>query len=79
MIQKNAKVVKIDSYEDVPVNNEKALQKAVAHQPVSIALEAGGRDFQHYKSVMFQFSYCPIFFSIPNVFPVKCCLLINDV
>ncbi|WMV57063.1 hypothetical protein MTR67_050448 [Solanum verrucosum] len=51
--RKNAKVVKIDSYEDVPVNNEKALQKAVAHQPVSIALEAGGRDFQHYKSGIF--------------------------
>ncbi|KAL3321913.1 hypothetical protein AABB24_039500 [Solanum stoloniferum] len=51
--RKNAKVVVIDSYEDVPVNNEKALQKAVAHQPVSIALEAGGRDFQHYKSGIF--------------------------
>ncbi|MBT2946253.1 C1 family peptidase, partial [Vibrio anguillarum] len=32
---------------------EKALQMAVAHQPVSIALEAGGRDFQHYKSGIF--------------------------
>lgn len=54
-MQKNAKVVKIDSYEDVPAYNEKALQKAVANQPVSIAIEAGGRDFQHYKSVMFLF------------------------
>lgn len=57
VMQKNAKVVSIDSYEDVPVYNEKALQKAVANQPVSIAIEAGGRDFQHYKSVMFLFSH----------------------
>ncbi|KAL0432520.1 UNVERIFIED_CONTAM: Cysteine proteinase RD21A [Sesamum latifolium] len=31
--RKNAKVVSIDGYEDVPENNEKALQKAVANQP----------------------------------------------
>ncbi|KAF3655577.1 Actinidain [Capsicum annuum] len=51
--RKNAKVVKIDSYEDVPENNERALQKALVHQPVSIAVEAGGKDFQHYKSGIF--------------------------
>lgn len=50
-LQKNAKVVSIDSYEDVPENDEKALQKAVASQPVSVAIEAGGRDFQLYQSV----------------------------
>lgn len=49
--QKNAKVVTIDDYEDVPANNEKALQKAVANQPVSVAIEAGGREFQLYESV----------------------------
>ncbi|GAA0141450.1 cysteine protease [Lithospermum erythrorhizon] len=49
----NGKVVTIDSYEDVPVNNEKALQKAVASQPVSVAIEAGGRDFQLYESGVF--------------------------
>lgn len=48
--QKNAKVVSIDGYEDVP-NNENALKKAVAHQPVSIAIEASGRAFQLYESV----------------------------
>lgn len=41
----------IDGYEDVPANDEKALQKAVANQPVSVAIEAGGREFQLYKSV----------------------------
>ncbi|GAA0152351.1 cysteine protease [Lithospermum erythrorhizon] len=49
----NAKVVSINSYEDVPVYNEKALQKAVANQPISIAIEAAGRDFQFYQSGIF--------------------------
>lgn len=51
--RKNAKVVSIDGYEDVPENNEKALQKAVASQPISVAIEAGGRDFQLYQSGIF--------------------------
>jgi len=51
-LQKNAKVVTIDSYEDVPVNSEKSLQKAVANQPISVAIEASGRAFQLYSSVM---------------------------
>lgn len=56
--QKNAKVVTIDSYEDVPVNDEKSLQKAAASQPISVAIEAGGRDFQLYVSV--RHLYCRI-------------------
>ncbi|CAH9091402.1 unnamed protein product [Cuscuta europaea] len=51
--RKNAKVVTIDGYVDVPANSEKALQEAVAGQPVSIAIEAGGRDFQLYASGIF--------------------------
>ncbi|CAL9164373.1 oryzain alpha chain-like [Musa acuminata AAA Group] len=51
--RKNAKVVTIDGYEDVPENDEKALQKAVASQPVSVAIEAGGREFQFYQSGIF--------------------------
>ena len=50
-LQKNARVVSIDSYEDVPVNDETALKKAVANQPVSVAIEGGGRNFQLYNSV----------------------------
>lgn len=52
VMQKNAHVVTIDSYEDVPVDDEKSLQKAVANQPVSVAIEAAGRAFQFYDSVM---------------------------
>ncbi|KAL5650596.1 hypothetical protein ACJX0J_041405, partial [Zea mays] len=53
MNRKNARVVSIDGFEDVPENDEKSLQKAVAHQPVSVAIEAGGREFQLYKSGVF--------------------------
>ncbi|EXC17258.1 Cysteine proteinase RD21a [Morus notabilis] len=51
--RKNAHVVTIDGYEDVPENDEKALKKAVANQPVSVAIEAGGREFQLYQSGVF--------------------------
>lgn len=50
---KSSKVVSIDGYEDVPPFDEKALQKAVAHQPVSVAVEAGGRALQLYVSGIF--------------------------
>ncbi|ONK70324.1 uncharacterized protein A4U43_C05F32550 [Asparagus officinalis] len=51
--RKNAKVVSIDGYEDVPENDENALKKAIANQPVSVAIEASGRAFQHYQSGIF--------------------------
>ncbi|KAH7671969.1 Actinidain protein [Dioscorea alata] len=51
--RRNAKVVSIDSYEDVPVNSESALKKACASQPVSVAIEGGGRLFQLYQSGVF--------------------------
>jgi hypothetical protein len=51
--RKNAKVVTIDGYEDVPVNDEKSLMKAVANQPIAVAIEAGGRAFQLYESGIF--------------------------
>lgn len=50
-LQKNAKVVSIDGYEDVLPFDEKSLKKAVAHQPVSVAIEASGLAFQLYDSV----------------------------
>ncbi|CAL9071108.1 unnamed protein product [Musa textilis] len=52
-LRKNAKAVSIDGFEDVPTNDEKALLKAVANQPVSVAIEAGSREFQLYRSGVF--------------------------
>ncbi|KFK23231.1 hypothetical protein AALP_AAs59427U000100 [Arabis alpina] len=49
----NPKATSISGYEDVPVNDEQALMKAVAHQPVSIAIEGGGFDFQFYSTGVF--------------------------
>ncbi|KAK9135610.1 hypothetical protein Syun_014940 [Stephania yunnanensis] len=46
-------VVTINGYEDVPQNDEKSLLKALSHQPVSVAIEASGRDFQFYKGGIF--------------------------
>ncbi|XP_061368901.1 cysteine proteinase mucunain-like [Gastrolobium bilobum] len=51
--RRNARVVSIDGYEDVPENDEKSMKKAVAHQPISVAIEAGGRAFQLYQSGVF--------------------------
>ncbi|KAL3628197.1 hypothetical protein CASFOL_027243 [Castilleja foliolosa] len=43
-----AVVVKIDGYENVPKNNESALLRAVAHQPVTAIVAAGSPDFKHH-------------------------------
>ncbi|KAI3684454.1 hypothetical protein L6452_33678 [Arctium lappa] len=45
--------VSIDGHEDVPVNDEDALMKAVANQPISVAIDAGGSDFQFYSKGVF--------------------------
>uniref|UniRef100_A0A0E0DKY9 Uncharacterized protein n=1 Tax=Oryza meridionalis TaxID=40149 RepID=A0A0E0DKY9_9ORYZ len=50
---KGAAVVTISGYEDVPANDEQALVKALAHQPVSVAIEASGRHFQFYSGGVF--------------------------
>ncbi|KAK9152998.1 hypothetical protein Sjap_000478 [Stephania japonica] len=50
-------VVQITGYEDVPANNEAALLNAVANQPVSVALDGSGRQFQFYSSGVFT-GYC---------------------
>lgn len=50
-LQKNAPEVIIDGYEMVPESDEIVLIKAVANQPVAVAIDAGGKDFQFYSEV----------------------------
>jgi len=49
--QEVTEVVTINGYHDVPQNNEQSLLKALANQPLSVAIEASGRDFQFYSGV----------------------------
>ncbi|KAL8228089.1 hypothetical protein R6Q57_015673 [Mikania cordata] len=51
--KESSHAAKITGYEDVPANSEAALLKAVAMQPVSVAIDASGDDFQSYKSGVF--------------------------
>ncbi|XP_073016995.1 senescence-specific cysteine protease SAG39-like [Primulina eburnea] len=51
--KESSHVAKIAGHEDVPANSESSLLKAVAHQPVSVAIDAGGSDFQFYSSGVF--------------------------
>jgi xylem cysteine proteinase len=41
----------LTGFEDVPENSEISLLKALAHQPVSVGIAAGSRDFQFYRGV----------------------------
>ncbi|KAL2458503.1 Senescence-specific cysteine protease SAG12 [Abeliophyllum distichum] len=51
--KESSHAAKITGYEDVPTNSESALLKAVAKQPVSVAIDASGNDFQFYSSGVF--------------------------
>ncbi|XP_010455537.1 PREDICTED: probable cysteine protease RDL5 [Camelina sativa] len=45
--------VMIDGYENLPANDESALMKAVAHQPVTAVVDSSSREFQLYESGVF--------------------------
>ncbi|XP_051120044.1 senescence-specific cysteine protease SAG39-like [Andrographis paniculata] len=51
--KESSSAAKITGYEDVPANSESSLRKAVANQPVSVAIDASGSDFQFYSSGVF--------------------------
>ncbi|KAL1299243.1 hypothetical protein HN51_043657 [Arachis hypogaea] len=51
--KKKEPVASIKGYENVPKNNEKALLKAVANQPVGVDIEAGQKAFQFYSGGVF--------------------------
>ncbi|KAH7671963.1 Actinidain protein, partial [Dioscorea alata] len=48
------RVVSIDGYENVPPYSEDNLKKAVAYQPISVAIDAGSDDFQSYGSGVYK-------------------------
>ncbi|CAI9782059.1 unnamed protein product [Fraxinus pennsylvanica] len=48
-----SQAAKITGYQDVLANSESALLKALAKQPISVAIDASGSDFQFYSSVIF--------------------------
>ena len=56
--KRSRRVVSIDGHEDVPPNDEAALRAAVAHQPVSVAIEADQRSFQLYVGGVFDDKEC---------------------
>ncbi|GMN50125.1 hypothetical protein TIFTF001_019279 [Ficus carica] len=51
--KEETQVVTISGYQDVPTNDEQSLIKALAHQPLSVAIEASDRDFQFYSGGVF--------------------------
>ncbi|KAL7135309.1 hypothetical protein ABFS83_11G084800 [Erythranthe nasuta] len=51
--KESSHVAKITGYEDVPSSSESALLKAVANQPISVAIDASGSDFQFYSGGVF--------------------------
>ncbi|KAG7620081.1 Cathepsin propeptide inhibitor domain (I29) [Arabidopsis suecica] len=52
-LKENNKNVMIDGYENLPANDESALMKAVAHQPVTAVIDSSSREFQLYESGVF--------------------------
>ena len=51
-LQEEMEMAKISGYQDVPQNDEESLLKALAHQPLSVAIDASDRDFQFYSGVI---------------------------
>jgi hypothetical protein len=51
--KKSPVLVLIDGHQDVPANSEEGLAKAVANQPVSVAIDASGQAFQFYSEGVF--------------------------
>lgn len=51
-LQDVSEKVTISGYHDVPHNNEDSFLKALANQPISVAIDASGRDFQFYSGVI---------------------------
>ena len=51
-------VITITNYSDVEQNNEKILMRAVAQQPISVAIQANISSFKYYKKGIYQDPEC---------------------
>lgn len=74
MFQDETEVVTINGYHNIPKNNEESMLKALAHQPISVAISASGRDFQFYSGVslldliyIYNINYISVKLSPPRV------------
>lgn len=56
--KRRKRAVLIDGFEDVPSEDEKALKKAVAKQPVAVAIQADVKSFQLYKGGVYSDPQC---------------------
>ncbi|MBA0776429.1 hypothetical protein Gotri_011424 [Gossypium trilobum] len=70
-------VATISGYQMVPKNDQEALLKAVKNQPVSVALEGHGRDFQFYIIDFLSFSSYSIYICL-NCLPLACGVFKGD-
>uniref|UniRef100_A0A0D3BRL6 Peptidase C1A papain C-terminal domain-containing protein n=1 Tax=Brassica oleracea var. oleracea TaxID=109376 RepID=A0A0D3BRL6_BRAOL len=48
-----SEMVTISGHQDVHINDEKCLLKALAHQPLRVAIDASAREFQFYSGDVF--------------------------
>ena len=58
LFARRRRAAQIDGFADVPPRDESALEKAVAMQPVSVAIEADHRSFQLYAGGVFASKDC---------------------
>ena len=56
--KESSPVVELTGFQDVTANDEIALKAAVAQQPVAVAIDASGNDFQSYASGVYDSTTC---------------------
>ncbi|ONI12251.1 hypothetical protein PRUPE_4G153900 [Prunus persica] len=50
--------ITVTGYEQVPQNNERALLRAVANQPVSVYIDAEAEEFKYYSGGLYKLNSC---------------------